>query len=106
MQPRQGRQSKPGPSKQLLGYGGGGISLPQRTYSFGLSEDVNATVDITGPVEVEDLEALKDYVDTLIKSWKRKSQRPDLNALDLSRAVLPQHAAEHLQHGVMSKQSY
>lgn len=44
----------------------------QRTYSFGLSEDVNAKVDITGPAEVEDLEALKDYVDTLIKSWRRK----------------------------------
>lgn len=43
-----------------------------RTYSFGLSEDVNAKVDITGPAEVEDLEALKDYVDTLIKSWRRK----------------------------------
>jgi len=45
----------------------------QRTYSFGLSEDVNAKVDITGPAQVEDLEALKDYVDILIKSWKRKS---------------------------------
>jgi hypothetical protein len=48
----------------------------QKTYSFGLSENVNAKVDITGPVEVEDLEALKDYVDTLIKSWKRKQGKP------------------------------
>jgi hypothetical protein len=48
----------------------------QRTYSFGLSEAVNAKVDITGPVEVEDLEALRDYVDTLIKSWKRKKDKP------------------------------
>jgi hypothetical protein len=34
----------------------------QRTYSFGLSENVNAKVDITGPADVENLEALKDYV--------------------------------------------
>lgn len=48
----------------------------QRTYSFGLSEEVNAKVDITGPAEVEDLEALKDYVDILIKSWRRKRSKP------------------------------
>jgi hypothetical protein len=50
----------------------------QRTYSFGLSENVNAKVEITGAAEVEDLEALRDYVDTLIKSWKRKQGRTDI----------------------------
>lgn len=46
----------------------------QRSYSFGLSEEVNAKVEITGPAQVEDLEALRDYVDTLIKSWLRKAK--------------------------------
>ena len=49
-----------------------GAKPMQRSYSFGLSENVNAKVEIVGPAEVDDLEALKDYVDTLIKSWKRK----------------------------------
>lgn len=44
-------------------------------YSWGLSETVIAKVEINGPAEVEDLEALQDYVGILIKSWKRKSQK-------------------------------
>lgn len=49
------------------------MAAKTRTYSFALSPDAKAELNITGDVGSEDLETLRDYIDITIKALGRKS---------------------------------
>jgi hypothetical protein len=48
-----------------------------KIYSFGLSDETNAELRIFGEATVEDLEALRDYVELTIKNLSRKSRKAE-----------------------------
>jgi len=50
------------------------LAAKARTYSFPLSQDARADLNITGDITTDDLDTLRDYVEITIKALSRKAK--------------------------------